>query len=286
MNRETITTRAVRSWLQDGVTRLPDRVLDRVIDEVAVTRQRRHAWSIGHIVGVALAAAVVVVATIVGSGVLPITRNVADPPPHTTLAPRISAPLDEGALDAGTHTVESVFDVDLAFTVPDGWSIGDVGADHFEILKVPPDHAVPSPAGMGVGFFLIDNLFIDPCAPDDRTFDPSIGPTVEDLAEGFANASGYRASPAVATTIDGYRGLRMDLDPVVYMCPLSDAHLWATPAGWIRNARGDEELSTLWILDVDGMRLVIDAHHFAGTSAADDDRAELESIVESIRISP
>lgn len=284
MNRETTTTRAVRSWLQVGVTRLPDRVLDRVIDEVAATRQRRHASSVGLFLRVTVAAAVVVVAAIVGSGVLPITRNVADPPPHATLAPRISSLLDEGALDAGTHTVEGVFDVDVAFTVPDGWSVGDVGAAHVEILKVPPDHAVRPPDGMGVGFFLIDNLFFDPCAPDDRTLDPSIGPTVEDLAEGFANVPGYRASPSVATTIDGYRGLRMDLDLEFYMCPFREVHLWTTPAGWIQSVRGEQELNTLWILDVDGVRLVIDAYTVLG--AADDGRAELESIVESIRIEP
>lgn len=283
MNREPTTTRAVRSWLQVGATRLPDRVLDRVLDEVAVTRQRRHPWSISLVLGVSVAAAVVAVAAIVGSGLLPITRNLADSPPDTTGPPRITSPLDVGALGAGTHTVEGVLDVDVAFTVPDGWSVADVGTDHVEIVQGPPD-AMRASDGMGVGLFLIDNLFIDPCAPDDRTIDPPVGPTVEDLAEGFANAPGYRASPAVATTIDGYRGLRMDLDFLFYMCPISDAHLWTTPAGHVRNARGEQQLNTLWIIDVGGVRLVVDA--FAVSGATDDDRAELESIVESIRIEP
>jgi hypothetical protein len=127
-------------------------------------------------------------------------------------------------------------------------------------------------------------LFFDPCAPDDRTIEPPIGPTVEALAQGFANVAGYRASAPVAATIDGYRGLRMDLDPTFYMCPLSEAHLWITPAGWVQSVRGEQELNMLWILDVDGVRLVVDA--YAAPGAADDDRAELESIVESIRIAP
>ena len=284
MNREPATTRAVRSWLQDGVTRLPDRVLDRVLDEVATTAQRRHRWSVRLSVGATVAAAVVVVAAIFTSGILPTTRNAADPPPNAPLEPRISSRLDEGPLDAGTYTVEGVFDVDLAFTVPKGWAVGAVGADHVEIWKVPPEDAIRPSDGTGVGFFLIDNLFFDPCASDDRMMDPPIGPTIEDLADGFLQVPGYGASPSEATTVDGYRGLRMDLDLGFYMCPFRDAHLWTTPAGSIRNAHGEQELSTLRIIDVDGVRLVIDAYAVPG--AADDDGAELESIVESIRIEP
>jgi hypothetical protein len=284
MNREPTTTRAVRSWLQDGVTRLPDRVLDGVLDEVAATPQRRRPWSTRLLLGVSFAAAVVAAAAIVGSGLLPSTRTTVAPPTDATLAPRISSPLDQGALDAGTHTIEGVFDADVAFTVPAGWSVGDVGVDHVEIVKVPPDQPVRALDGMGVGYFLIDNLFFDPCAPDDRTIEPSIGPTVDDLAQGFANVAGYRASAPVATTIDGYRGLRVDLDPVLYMCPISDAHLWTTPAGWIQSVRREEERNMLWILDVDGVRLVIDAYTVRG--AANDDPSELEAIVESIRIQP
>jgi hypothetical protein len=284
MNREPTTARAVRSWLQVGVTRLPDRVLDRVLDEVAMTAQRRHGWSVRLFVGATVAAAVVVVAAIVTSGILPTTRNVADPPPDAPLEPRISSRLDEGPLDAGTYTVEGVFDVALAFTVPDGWAVGAVGADHVEIWKVPSDDAIRPPDGTGVGFFLIGNLFFDPCAPDDRMLDPPIGPTVEDLADGFAQVAGYGAAPSEATTVDGYRGLRVDLELGFYMCPFRDAHLWTTPGGWIRSARGDQERSTLRIIDVDGVRLVIDAYAVPG--AADDDPGELESIVESIRIEP
>jgi hypothetical protein len=39
-----VVTRIVRSWLDDGVTELPDRVLDAVLDQVPATRQRRAWW--------------------------------------------------------------------------------------------------------------------------------------------------------------------------------------------------------------------------------------------------
>ena len=43
MNPERDTTRIVRSWLENGVTDLPDRVLDTVLDQLPATPQRRHS---------------------------------------------------------------------------------------------------------------------------------------------------------------------------------------------------------------------------------------------------
>lgn len=283
MNRDTTTAQAVKTWLQDGATRLPDRVLDRVLDEVATTPQRRSAWAVRPFVKVAVAAVAVVAAAIVASVALPMARNLADAPPAGSVSSRISSPLGQSALDAGTHTIEGVLGVDVTFTVPDGWSVGDVGSDHLEITKVAPGDTAGGPDAIGLGFFLIDNLFSDPCAPDDRMIDPPIGPTVEDLAAGFANVPGYGASAPVATAIDGYDGLRIDLAPTYFMCRISDAHLWTTPAAWIQDARGELERNRLWILDVEGTRLVVDAYALSG--AVDED-PDLESIVESIRIDP
>jgi hypothetical protein len=60
-------TRIVRSWLEKGVTALPDRVLDNVLDQVPATRQRRPwwpAWRLPYMsmqIRIALAAAALVV---------------------------------------------------------------------------------------------------------------------------------------------------------------------------------------------------------------------------------
>ena len=43
MSTDRDVTRIVRSWLDDGATRLPDRVLDQVLDALPATPQRR-AW--------------------------------------------------------------------------------------------------------------------------------------------------------------------------------------------------------------------------------------------------
>ena len=44
MSSDRDTTRIVRSWLDEGVTALPDRVLDAVLDQVPATPQRRALW--------------------------------------------------------------------------------------------------------------------------------------------------------------------------------------------------------------------------------------------------
>jgi hypothetical protein len=54
--------------------------------------------------------------------------------------------------------------------------------------------------------------------------------------------------------------------------------------GWPTNTGSDtDEDNQVWILDVDGVRLVIDAF---STSAPETARAELRQIVESIQIEP
>ena len=44
MSTDRDTTRIVRSWLDEGATALPDRVLDAVLDQVPATSQRRPLW--------------------------------------------------------------------------------------------------------------------------------------------------------------------------------------------------------------------------------------------------
>ena len=44
MSTDRDVTRIVRSWLEDGATALPDRVLDTVLDQLPATPQRRAWW--------------------------------------------------------------------------------------------------------------------------------------------------------------------------------------------------------------------------------------------------
>ena len=101
MSTDRETTRIVRSWLEEGVTVLPDRVLDAVLDQVPATPQRRSWWPAWRTSPmntyaklIAAAAAVLVVAG-VGYQFLPLSGGMGGPPP---IAPSPSPTL----LAAGT----------------------------------------------------------------------------------------------------------------------------------------------------------------------------------------
>ena len=120
--------------------------------------------------------------------------------------------------------------------------------------------------------------------------DPPIGPTIEDLADGFvARCLAMSAAPSEATcTVDGYPQVcECDLDLGVLHVPVQ-----RTPISGL--LRPDSIRNRA--------RRTASAEHASGSStwtacgsssmptpcpgAADDDGAELESIVESIRIEP
>lgn len=285
MTDERELTRTVRSWLVAGVTRLPDRVLDAVLERVAETPQHRAAWMPGRDPWIAAAAAVLAVAVILGLGLSPVTVRLGRPDTIPAPPPVPFVPLPAGPIEAGVYSLERDFAVELTFSVPSGWSKFDVGPDHVSIVQNPEGGVYPTPPdGTALGFFVVDNLFADPCLPGNRMLDPPVGPTVDDLAQALSSVPAYRASGTQPVVLGGYSGVTMSLDLDVYMCSFRQVMLWRTPSGWVRNPQGEEEKNTLWILDVDGTRLVINALHFPGVSA--ESRAELDRIVASVRIRP
>ena len=111
MSTDRETTRLVRSWLEEGVTRLPDRVLDVVLDQVPATPQRRSWWPAWrsnqmntYAKLIATAAAVLVVA-VVGYQFLP---GRSGPGGQTTTPSPTPAPLAVG--DFISHGVTTRLD--------------------------------------------------------------------------------------------------------------------------------------------------------------------------------
>ena len=86
MSTDREATRVVRSWLEEGVTVLPDRVLDAVLDQVPATPQRRSWWparrfsDLNTYVRFAIAAAAVLVVAVAGYNFLPGRGGVGGPP--------------------------------------------------------------------------------------------------------------------------------------------------------------------------------------------------------------
>ena len=185
---------------------------------------------------------------------------------------------DSGAMEPGTYvvTIGTAFDTAYRITisVPGGWE----GYDGW---------AVAGPAGMGVGFWNVDNVYADPCRWQGTLLDPPVGPRVDDLVAALANQPRRHASTPTEVAVDGFAGKQIELTVPASTadCHEGEFRSWTEqpPVGGASYHMPSEH-DLLWIVDVDGDRLVIDAEFLPGTSAQD--RAELLQVVNSVRIDP
>jgi hypothetical protein len=193
-------------------------------------------------------------------------------------------PLRDGPLAAGTYVANPFLapndSISFTFVVPDGWvGFGDIG--------LTSEKGTGAPDGMAMGFNLVGDLYSDPC--HGNAADVTVGPTVDDLASALADQTAYDATIPTDVTLGGYSGKRVDLqlpsDPEFGRCT-GGFYVWEedpqAPGGIY--AQGPGNRWHVWILDVDGVRVVILANDYAGTSTQD--QAEWQAIVNSIQIQP
>ncbi len=186
----------------------------------------------------------------------------------TTVAPTTVAPTTE----AGTF-VGSEGDVPFTFTMPAGWESIGWGA-----IKGDPN--------FGFATAEVGNIYAEPCQWE--LVEP-FGPTVDDLVSAWANVPGFDATATRDVTVDGYAGKQIEFTVADYNedeCKNGEYGIWQepvatgdTPSYW---AQGPNEHHQVWILDVDGTRLVINAAYFPTTSPQD--RAALDEMLASIQI--
>jgi len=121
---------------------------------------------------------------------------------------------------------------------------------------------------------------------------PPVGPTVDDLAAALQAQAGPGAPPPIAVTVAGHPGKKVELSiPQGLDVTTCDSDGTFTlfgrwlPAGQSYGAApwtyGNGQHNTVYIIDVDGTRQVIDTMYLPATSAAD--RTEIDQIVASIR---
>jgi hypothetical protein len=197
-------------------------------------------------------------------------------PTGTTARPIPS--IGSGPLEPGSYVISTpvpAFNASHRITidVPDGFS----GSDGLFILKNGLQQT-------GLSVWVIGDVYGDACEWIGTRSPVS---AADEVVAALAGHERLRPSTPTDVTVDGYAGTYMELT-VPATADLSDCHqtqfrLWSYTAG--RGPRfldrlGQHEL--LWILDVDGVPVVIDAPLDA--QASEQDRAELEQIVESIRI--
>ena len=148
---------------------------------------------------------------------------------------------------------------------------------------------------LGVSVWDVGEVPRHPCHWEGNSFDP--GPTVENLVDALVAQKLRNATEPIPVSLGGHDGMYLE---------------WSVPADWVVTGDADFEgcdvepsnghldfisfygngigeryqqvagqVDRLWILDVDGQRLLVDATYSPDASLAE--RDELEAIAESIR---
>ena len=193
----------------------------------------------------------------------------------SSAAPATPLP-DGGTLGPGRYALD-LADMRITFEAEgwEGWKYGVVAAE-----------GAGPPTGRAVGFWDVDEVYTDSCRWNRGLPKQDLSWSVQDLAVALAAQRHHPSSQPTPVTIRGSDGLHLrmrvpdDLD--ITQCWNGEFHFWsAIPIGG-RYEQDAGRIDELWILDVDGRTLVIDAAYFPTTSATD--RAELMAIVESVTI--
>ena len=198
------------------------------------------------------------------------------PTPPATPPPTLSG----DALEPGTYTLTSEgetapdvipFPSGSTITVPAGWS----QAGGFRVLS--EDAMVMFWPWEGD----LATVYLDPCQWEDGQVEPPVGPTVDDLANALAGQA-QRGDPVPAdVSIGGYSGKMVELtvpDDIDFAdCDGGEFRSWEG-----RYHQGPGQVDEIYILDVDGQRMVLDSWYMPTISEADN--AERQAIIESIQL--
>jgi hypothetical protein len=290
MSTDHDVARIVRSWLDEGVTVVPDRVLDAVLEQVPATHQRRAWWPARRfpimnnmVLRVGLAGAPVIVIALLGMRLLP-ANQVGGPGPTATPTP-VPTPVpslnDQPSLN-GRYSVNSGLQEEVSVSVPSGWI---AGGDW--VVKGPKNNDLPD--GMALRFYTVSNLFKNPSSFADGLMQPPPGPTANDLVQAIARQSAWDASAPNDTVIDGRPAKHIQLTIpqdakfdsrdggafYLFEGAVGSGEVWGFSPG---------QIFDIYAVDVGGQRLVMDAFHYPGTSAAE--VAALHAVVATVKIGP
>lgn len=299
--------RLLDRWLEDGPVEVADRVIDDIADRIERVPQRPawrlRPWRITLMKlqsGLAAAAALALVVAVVvltgfrfgpsnsggAASITPPSAATGSPSPASSSPGAYSWPAE---LAAGTYTTSLAWDLpyEITFTVPAGWSSRDI-----EIIKDPLRVGeTGGPGGVAVSFTLAGNVVADPCRADGQS--PPVGPSAMDLATALAALPGFTATTPETVEFDRVtRGIYLELrtNPAALACTAPDIHLWTLDPDRFRTDLGptgsavwgaEQPINRIWILDVEGTRLVIDA--VAALDATPAALAELQAVVDSVR---
>ena len=163
--------------------------------------------------------------------------------------------------------------VRTTITVPMGWE-GVLDT----IWLAGKGNGAPDGAGLlvGRGAWLLS----EPCTEAGHAVpaDLAVGPSVDDFANALADHPLLDVTNPVDVTLAGYSGKYLDLQVPADISKCEDYRPF-DPGIY---AQGPSHRWHLWILDVDGLRFVVQSTDYSGTSTTH--RSELQAIVDSIQI--
>jgi hypothetical protein len=303
---EQQVNRLLRSYLREEWHEDANRVASSVLDELDSTPQRRSGWAAwrssvmnNNIVRVGLAAAAVVVIAIIAINLLPGTPPPGDEPSaEPSEAAQSAEPSTWTGLAEGPFVVTGTDDpvqVTLDIASP-GWS----HAPEFDLVGKDDDGLDP-PESVGAALLAwtwpagtVFNVYADACLW--RTTIPTTAATTPDqLAAPLAAQAKVDATAPEDVTVGGYAGKAMTLTvPMSYYIDENatreeefadcDEGIFGFYAAEVetepsRNAQGPGQIDELWILDVDGATVILDATY--GPEAPANLIEEMRAMVES-----
>ncbi len=293
MDSERDLTAIVRSWLRTDAHESADRVLDDVFAMLDTNTQRVSAWPVRRIAELsnatrlAIGAAAAVVVAVVGINLLPSSGGVGGPGASTSTSPSptrapAGAPAVQGTpgpdtwgeLEPGTHIIGTP-QMRIQLTMPAGWSGDETGIGLFPGLWTGMLGLNPIP-------YEIKYVVTDACAREADVELAAVGPTVDDLATALASQAGIQTSGPTDVAVGGYPAKKLVLK-LLPECPPRDG-LWADASRTYGLGLRGGETGTVYIVDVEGSRLVIMSSFMVKASA--EHVAELEAITASIEIDP
>jgi hypothetical protein len=285
MSADRDVNRIVRSWLEEGVSALPDRVLDTVLDQLPATPQRRAWWParrserMNSALKIVVAAAAVVAVVVAGVYLVPRQGGIGgEGAPSSSPEPSPSHQVVRITV-AGTELDGTP--LKLTAQIPEGWSTGASGPTG--PYAVHGAGAVEPPAGIGLFASIVDNTFSDPCLHVERS--PKVGRTVAEAAAALGAIPNATSTPPAQTTLAGHPATYLELTiPASLPCAPDQFYLWQDSPNSDWWATGLNEVIRVWLVDIGGQRVAIAARSYPGTS--DEAKAELQGILDSIKIEP
>ncbi|MDQ2934009.1 MAG: hypothetical protein M3R49_03330 [Chloroflexota bacterium] len=308
MSSDRDVSRTVRSWMEEGVTALPDRVLDAVLEQIPATPQRRAWWLAWRFPGMktlaklAIAAAAVVVVAVVGINLLsagggfgrsgpalsptPTPTPSPTPSPTPTLSPPATPAPRHSARPAGVNPVGGDLTIGRHSLTVDGvpfsFSVPASRWEPFGSLLISKSTFGPQGAEAVIFWASFpDGVDPDPCA---NLLSPPVGPSAADLAAAVSTAPGAELVTGLSDVRVGGRAAKHVVLTVRQDggCDPGFFYNWKAQTGgamWETTDVGDT--IRVWIVDVDGKRLFIEGE--TSNDAGLRVEREIEQIVESIQ---